>query len=59
MCRRLIIECEWDDSEGNPGMFDVDQDYNQLTDFAENVLIKEITGMFDGQVTIRIEKMNG
>lgn len=62
MCRRIIIECEWDDSEVDdnyPGMFDPDTGYMSLTDYAENVLVKEITGMFDGQLTFKVERING
>ena len=61
MCRRLIIEFEWDDSEvdeGYPGVFDPATDYMTLTDCSENVLVKELTGMFDGQITFTVERMN-
>lgn len=62
MCRRLIIDVEWDDEEGeevSQGLFDPATDCMTLTDLAEMILVKELTGLFDGQLTFRIEKMNG
>ena len=61
MCRRIIIDCEWDDHETEEAaghLFDQSTNYMTLTDSAENILVKELTGLFDGQLTFEVRRLN-
>jgi len=61
MCRRIVIECLWDDEtpEDAAGLFDRDNGFDSLTEFAENVIVKEVSGMFEGSIKVMVERVHG
>ena len=60
MCRRIVIECEWDDEHPDDAswLFDKNSNYDDLTDSMRLVLTSEVEGVFPGRVNVRVERMH-
>lgn len=61
MCRRIIIDCEWDDDSPRDAadvFYHVDK-FDTLNPMFEHLLRELITERFMGQITIRVERLHG
>ena len=61
MCRKIVIECEWDDEfpEDAASVFYGVENFNTLNPYFEHLLREFLTNRFHGQLTIRVEKLHG
>ena len=61
MCRRIVIDCEWDDDSPKDAadLFDHTTNFDTLNPWFSHILGELLHNRFNGQITISVERLHG